>query len=97
MSYGGSGTVFARTSVFTCLVELGVAVLCLLPINVARGETHRFTTDRMDDNIDIGNVGDTMEAAAAAPVQGASSGRQPPDITTNKATESPLSFNHSTF
>lgn len=93
MSYGGSGTVFARTSVFTCLVELGVAVLCLLPINVGRGETHRFTTDSNDDN----NVNGT---AAAQPIQAFASStniRLPDIATTNKTTDASPSFNHSTF
>jgi len=44
-SGGGSGTVFARTSVFTCLVELGVAVLLLMPIDLKRGEVRREGVD----------------------------------------------------
>ena len=44
-SGGGSGTVFARTSVFTCLVELGVAVLLLMPIDMKRGEARRDGVD----------------------------------------------------
>ena len=86
---------FARTSVFTCLVELGVAVLCLLPINVARGETHRFTIDSNNDN----NV---MDAVVVPPFQSASalsSSLRSPDLVTtnNKAANVPPSYNHSTF
>jgi MFS-type transporter involved in bile tolerance (Atg22 family) len=44
-SGGGSGTVFARTSVFTCLVELGVAVLLLMPIDNKRGVARRDGCD----------------------------------------------------
>lgn len=44
-SGGGSGAVFARTSVFTCLAELAVAVLLLLPMNLQRGEARRDGAD----------------------------------------------------
>jgi len=77
-------------------VELGVAVLCLLPINVARGEAHRFTIDSKDDN----NV---MNAAVVSSIPTASalpSSLRPPEIATtntNKAADVPASFNHSTF
>jgi hypothetical protein len=41
----GAGCVFAQTSVFTCLVELGLAVVFLLPLDVGRGERLRVGMD----------------------------------------------------
>ena len=50
VSQGGGGITFARVSVFTCLVELGIGVLLLLFVNIPRGEIYRNEIDEQESS-----------------------------------------------